>query len=493
MIPRANTTSGSIPVRIFIIVLIIAFTAGNTAPAQRAETLSQIKKVYVDSMGDGKGAAEMRSRISNRLRASHKFELTSTASEADAIIKGTGRIWAAGYMSVSIHPTRADRHPIFDGFLSAEVTGKTGSTLWSYLVTPSKFSVKRITTDLADQLVQRLLDAAEQQSQETQVPSANASGAPVSVHGAGGTFPWPIYQKWIESFQQGLPNTHIAYDPVGSESAIRLLTEGGIDFAGSDMPLSDQAMAQSKTRFLHVPSVLGGVVPIYNLQSADRLLNFTPEALAGIYLGTIKNWNDPLIRTSNPGVALPDSEIVVIHRSDGSGTTFVWTDYLSKVSAPWKEHVGAPGTTMSWPVGRGAEGNEGMAALVHQTPNSIGYVELIYAIQHELRFGAVRNSAGNFVKANLPSLTAAAAGVEAANSDFRVSITNASGKYAYPIATFTWLLLPADGDPSPKRSAAVAFLRWALTSGQKECSGLGYAPLPAAVASQELQVLSALK
>jgi phosphate ABC transporter phosphate-binding protein len=492
MITPAKTTFGSSHVRIFLVVLIIALTAGRAVQAQTAETLSQVRKVYVDSMGEGKGAAEIRARISNRLRANRKFQLVANASEADAVIKGTGRIWAAGYMSVSVHPTRADRHAVFDGFLSAEVTGRAGATLWSYLVTPSRFSVKRITTDLADQLVQKLLEAVEHQSQEMQVPAVNANGAAVSVHGAGGTFPWPIYQKWIESFHQRMPNAHIAYDPVGSETAIRQLTEGGVDFAGSDMPLSDQAMAQSKIRFLHVPSVLGGVVPIYNLKSADRLLNFTPEALAGIYLGTVKKWNDPLIRTSNPGVALPDSEIVVIHRSDGSGTTFVWSDYLSKVSAQWKEHVGAPGTTISWPVGQGAERNEGMAALVHETPNSIGYVELIYAIQHELRFGAVRNAAGNFVKANLSSLTAAA-GVESANSDFRVSITNAPGKYAYPIATFTWLLLPVDSDPSPKRSAAIEFLRWALTSGQKQCSGLGYAPLPAGVASQELQVLNALK
>jgi phosphate ABC transporter phosphate-binding protein len=488
-----KTRSGFSRARIFLIILIVALAGGKAVRAQTAETLSQVRKVYVDSMGDGKGAAEMRARISNRLRASRKFQLAANAGEADAIIKGTGRIWAAGYMSVSVHPTRADRHAVFDGFLSAEVTGKAGATLWSFLVTPSRFSIKRITTDLADQVVQRLLEAAEHQSQEMQVPAANSNSAAVSVHGAGGTFPWPIYQEWIESFQRVAPNTHIAYDPVGSETAIRQLTEGAVDFAGSDMPLSDQAMAQSKTRFLHVPSVLGGVVPIYNLNRADRLLNFTPEALAGIYLGTIKKWNDPLLRVSNPGVSLPDSDIVVIHRSDGSGTTFVWSDYLSKVSAQWRERVGAPGTTISWPIGQGADRSEGVAALVHQTPNSIGYVELIYAIQHELRFGAVRNAAGNFVKANLSSLTAAATGVEAPNSDFRVSITNAPGKYAYPIATFTWLLLPADGDPSPKRSATIDFLRWALTSGQRQCSGLGYAPLPTAVANQALQVLNSVK
>jgi phosphate ABC transporter phosphate-binding protein len=493
-------------------VAVCIFAAASFCSAQNAESLSQIKKVYVDSLGSGKAAAEMRSRIEDRIRAGHKFEVVGNESEADAILKFSSRIWAAGYVSLGVHPSSANRQPVYDGYLSVELQGKSGATLWSYLVTPSKFSVKRITTDLADQMVQKLTEAAEQESQQAQGKSEGR----VSLHGAGGTFPWPIYQKWFESYRQSHSDVRIAYDPLGSEAGIRLLTEGSVDFAGSDMPLSDEAMARSKVGFLQFASVLGAVVPIYNLKNVDHFLNFTPEALAGIYLGKIKRWNDPMIQASNPGVRLPESEIVVVHRSDGSGTTFVWSDYLAKVSTEWRARVGAAATTISWPAGRGAERNEGVAASVRETPNSIGYVELIYAIQHELRYGAVENAAGDFIKADLASVTAAAAGVaEGTSSDFRVSITNPAGKNAYPIATFTWLLLPAANDPArsdpaaggdrmanghgtkgdsaAKRAAMVEFLRWALTAGQKQCSGLGYAPLPAAVANQELQVLAGVR
>jgi phosphate transport system substrate-binding protein len=469
------------------------------ALGQTTENLSQIKKVYVGSLGDGKGTAEMSARIAERLRASGRVNVMASADQADATIHGIGRIWTTGYTSIGVHPSRANREPVFDGFLSVNLDSKSGATLWSYLVTPSKFSVKRITNDLADQIVQKLLDALQHHTPETQAAAIPSSAEEISIHGAGATFPWPLYQKWFESYEQKAPNTRITYDPVGSESGIQRLSERSVDFAASDMPLSDQAMSQSSARFLHFASVLGAVVPIYNLANISRALNFTPEALAGIYLGTIKKWNDPVLRSSNPGVAFPDAEIVVVHRSDGSGTTFAFTDYLSKVSPQWKARFATPAATISWPAGQGAERNEGVATLVRQTPNSIGYVELIYAIQHELRFGAVRNAAGRYIKADLASVTAAAAGVGGSNSDFRFSITNASGKEAYPIATFTWLLLPAQTDSSQgaelsaKRLAVIEFLRWALTSGQKECSSLGYAPLPAAVANQELQALTTSK
>jgi phosphate transport system substrate-binding protein len=249
-------------------------------------------------------------------------------------------------------------------------------------------------------------------------------------------------------------------------------------------------MSQTKTTFLHFAAVLGAVVPIYNLQSSDRNLNFTAETLAGIYLGTIKKWNDPRIRRSNRNAALPDSEIVVIRRSDGSGTTFVWTDYLSKVSSEWKGVVGA-GTVVKWPVGAGVEGNEALAAMVQRTPNSIGYVELVYALRHQLSFGTVRNAAGQFVQADLSSVTAAAGGAAGAmTSDFRVSITNASGKDAYPISTFTWWLFPRELASGDKKPEFFELLQWVLTSGQKQCSALGYAPLPREIASRELQLLS---
>jgi phosphate transport system substrate-binding protein len=490
---RAHQVSGLRGMRILLGLLLCIALCGMSV-AQKAESLTQIKKIYVESLGEGRAADEMRARVEDRLRASRKFQVLASAAEADAIVKGTGRIWTTGYVSLSVHPSRGNREPVFDGFLSVSIEGKDDSTLWSYLFTPSKFSVKRITTDLADQFVPKFVSAVEQETQDTRDPSVKRNVVAVSLRGAGSTLAWPLYQKWLESYEQRVPNVRISYDPVGSESGIRLLAEGEIDFAGSDMPLSDEAMSQSKVKFRHFASVLGAVVPIYNLRNLTPLLNFSPATLAGIYLGTIKRWNDPILKASNPGVSLPDSEIVVVHRSDGSGTTFAWADYLTKVSPEWKEHIGAPGTTISWPVGQGAERNEGVAALVRQTPNSIGYVELIYAIQHELRFGAVQNAEGNYVKADVASVTAAAAGFsDNVRSDFRVSITNAPGKNAYPIATFTWLLLPTENGPASKREALIEFLRWALTSGQKECSGLGYAPLPSAVASQELQALGALK
>jgi phosphate transport system substrate-binding protein len=267
------------------------------------------------------------------------------------------------------------------------------------------------------------------------------------------------------------------------------LEEHKVDFAASEMTLSDEAMSAVGQRFKHVPTVLVAVVVIYNLNGLRQNLNFTPETLSGIYIGKIRRWNDREIRKSNRGAVLPDAEIVVVHRSDGSGTSFVWTDYLSKVNPQWKASVGA-GTTVQWPVGIGAEGNEGVAAQVQQTPNSIGYVEFIYTIQHELRFGAVRNAAGQFIFANLSSVTAAAAGNHAKGQDFRVSITDPASKDAYPISTYTWLLLPEQTEDKNKKRALTELLRWMLRSGQKKCSALGYAPLPAEIAKDALDSLA---
>jgi phosphate transport system substrate-binding protein len=313
------------------------------------------------------------------------------------------------------------------------------------------------------------------------------------LNGAGATFPAPLYLKWLESFQQRYPKAHITYSPVGSEAGLQLLADGKVDFAASDMPLSNERLSESKTSLLHFATVIGAVVPIYNLKGGDQNLNFTPDTLAGIFLGKIKNWNDPRIRESNGKRALPNRDIVTIHRSDGSGTTFVWTDYLSKVSPDWKTGVGA-GTVVKWPVGMGGQGNEAIATMVQQTPNSIGYVELVYALRHQLTVGAVRNAAGEFVQADLQSVTAAAKGAAAEMTpDFRVSITNAPEKYAYPIATFTWWLLPGDLGGTEKKPVLLDLLQWMLTSGQKQCSGLGYAPLPREIANRELQFLTTLK
>jgi phosphate transport system substrate-binding protein len=307
----------------------------------------------------------------------------------------------------------------------------------------------------------------------------------VLINAAGATFPYPIYSKWFDEYSRRNPGVQINYQSIGSGGGIRQLTEGTVDFGASDMPLTDQMMSKMKVKPLHFPTVLGGVVPTYNVPGAAKELRFTPEALAGIFSGRIRKWNDPALTSANAGLSLPGREITVVHRADGSGTTFVWTDYLSKVSPAWKSGVGA-GTAVRWPVGLGAKGNEGVAGLVKQTPYSIGYVELIYAIQNHLGYGLVRNAAGNFVKADLNSVTeAAAAAARAMPEDFRVSIVNAPGKTAYPISTFTWLLIPSNIADPVKKKAITGFLRWMLSDGQKYTAALGYAPLPREVVAKE--------
>ncbi|HZT29627.1 MAG TPA: phosphate ABC transporter substrate-binding protein PstS [Bryobacteraceae bacterium] len=314
--------------------------------------------------------------------------------------------------------------------------------------------------------------------------------AKVLINAAGATFPFPIYSKWFEEFPKQEPDVQINYQSIGSGGGIRQLAEGTVDFGASDMPMTDEQISRMKVKPLHFPTVLGGVVPTYNIPGVSQDLKFTPDALAGIFLGKISKWDDPALKSSNPGVALPSAAIIVVHRSDGSGTTFVFTDYLSKVSPAWKQSVGA-NTSVKWPAGIGAKGNEGVAGYVKQTPNSIGYVELIYAIQNHMGYGSVRNAAGNFVKADLESVTEAAAGAaKSMPDDFRVSITNAPGKRAYPISTFTWLLVPSKIDDPAKKKAITGLLRWMLLGGQKFAGPLGYAPLPKEVVAKEQKAIA---
>jgi len=319
------------------------------------------------------------------------------------------------------------------------------------------------------------------------------SPAPTVLNGAGATFPAPVYEKWFASVAEKYKDVRLKYEAVGSQEGIQRFSSGELDFAGTDIPLSDETLAQIGRKAFHFATVLGAVVPVYNVAGLQHDLRFTPEILAGIYLGKIKKWNDAKIRAVNRGAALPDAEIVVVHRSDGSGTTFVWTDYLSKVSPEWKTAAGA-GAMVNWPVGTSAEHNQGVAERVQATANSIGYVEHIYAIQHQLSFGSVRNAEGRFIQADLPSLTAAAAGASTKmGADFRISITNAPGKNAYPIATFSWFLLPQEFNDPSKKAALMEVLRWVLSSGQNQCSALGYAPLPAEVTAREVQLIDSLK
>jgi phosphate transport system substrate-binding protein len=317
---------------------------------------------------------------------------------------------------------------------------------------------------------------------------------PLSINGAGATFPYPMYSKWFDEYHKKAPNVQINYQSIGSGGGIKQVTEGTVDFGASDGPMNDDQLKAFKDKhgfgILHFPTVLGADIPTYNIPGITAELNFTPEALAGIFMGRITKWNDPAIAGPNAGVKLPANDIVVVHRSDGSGTTYIWTDYLSKVSDDWKNKVGK-GASVNWPVGLGGKGNEGVAGLIKQTPNSFGYIELIYAIQNNMPYGRVKNSAGAFIKADLAGVTAAAAGAaKDMPADFRVSITNASGKAAYPISSFTWLLIPEKFSDAGKRDAIKGFVSWMLTDGQNSAEALSYAKLPKEVVAKEKQALA---
>ncbi len=298
-----------------------------------------------------------------------------------------------------------------------------------------------------------------------------------TLNGAGATFPNPIYSKWFSEYDKIHSGVQINYQSIGSGGGIRQVIAGTVDFGASDMPMTDKQLQEAKGQILNIPTVLGADVPAYNVPGVSGEVKFTPETLAGIFLGKISKWNDKAITSANPGINFPDKEIIVVHRSDGSGTTFIWTDYLSKVSPEWKSQVGSD-TSVKWPVGMGGKGNEGVAGFIRQLSGSIGYVELIYAVQNNIPYGSVRNSAGAFVKASLESVSAAAASAPKMPVDFRVSITNAPGKDAYPISSFTWLLIPAQSKDPANGKILADFLNWMVTDGQKMTSALSYAPLP---------------
>jgi len=310
-----------------------------------------------------------------------------------------------------------------------------------------------------------------------------SASAETNLNGAGATFPNPIYQKWFSEYHNAHKDIQINYQSIGSGGGIQQLTSGTVDFGASDGPMTDEQLSKVSGKVLHIPTVLGAVVPTYNIQGVTGELKFTGDVLADIYLGNIKNWNDPRLAKANPGVKFPDEDIVVVHRSDGSGTTYIFTDYLSKVSSGWKDKVGK-GTSVNWPAGLGGKGNEGVSGMVKQTDGSIGYVELIYAVSNKMPYGTVQNAAGSFIKASLESVTAAAASVKDMPEDFRVSITNAPGKDAYPISSFTWLLVPAEWADAGKQKAFVDFLNWMVDKGQTMTAALEYAPLPKNVAAK---------
>jgi len=470
---------------------VVAAQAASAAAAGRVASLSQARTLCVEPFTGSAQAGSLREELVRRL--SKRFRIVASPRDADAIVEGTGQIWVRGYTSANPRAPATNLQAVYGGYLSLEVVGADGQPLWSWLATPGRMAWNGIVDDLAGHAAKQLLEAASGSS--TGSPSAASSGAlaETTLAGGGATFPAPLYRKWFQDFAQLHPGVTVRYTPLGSELGVERMLGGQLDFAGSDVALEVVSAAPAASQLRRVASVLGAVVPIYNVRGVTRDLRFTPEALADIYLGRVRRWNDEEIRRSNRGVELPDAPIAVIHRSDGSGTTWVWSDFLSRVSPGWAAAAGR-GVLLRWPVGTGAEHNEGVADTVEKTPNSIGYVELAYAIQNQLSYGAVRNRAGVFVHADLDSLAEAARGAGAAGIP-AAAITDppdtSAYRNAYPIAAFTWLLLPAQSADPARRAALRELLRWVLTSGQKDCSALGYAPLPQDIAESELRALDA--
>jgi len=476
------------------VILLAAGLFVTRGAAQTARDLSDVKRVAWAWTNSERGSTTVGERLAQKLKSSGAVEIVADAKKADAVIRGNATFWITGHESSSTR-SKATQHALYSGFAQMEVIGKDGQVLWSYLAT-RRVGWKTLTDDLADQLAHEFLIAMAKRSEGERAGGGNAgnrgeNGARVSLRGAGGTFPAPMYQKWFESFRQGRPGIEIQYEAVGSAEGVRRVIAGETDFGASDMPLSSEQLNSPKRHLLQVATMVGAVVPIYNVAGAPDGLNLTPEVLAGIFSGKIQRWDAPEIKAINKHAHLPSVAIEVIHRSDGSGTTYVWSEYLSKVSAEWKAKLGA-GTTVNWPAGIGAEGNDGVAATVRKTANSIGYVEFLYALQHELDFGAVRNASGEYVRADLDSVSAAAKMVgSSTTSGSDRSITNAPGKHVYPIATLTWLLIPVNDDKA-KTIAMRDLVRWMLTTGQRQCEGLGYAALPPEFASRQLQAVGEL-
>jgi phosphate transport system substrate-binding protein len=320
-----------------------------------------------------------------------------------------------------------------------------------------------------------------------------SAGIAQNVNGAGATFPYPIYSRWFTEYNKVHPEVKINYQSIGSGGGIRQVSEGTVDFGATDGPMNDQQIAEAKVKTMHIPTVLGAVVPVFNIPGNSKDLNFSSDVIADIYLGKISKWNDPRIAKDNPGVQFPDKAILPVYRSDGSGTTYIFTDFLSKVSADFQSKIGK-GTSVKWPTGIGQKGNEGIAGMVRQSPYSFGYVELIYARANNMQFGAVKNKAGKFLKATTDGVTAAAAAAaKSMPKDYRVSITNADGPDSYPISSFTWLLIPLKSADPAKGKALQGFLEWMIETGEGEAASMTYAPLPKQVQEMVKQTIKTVK
>jgi phosphate transport system substrate-binding protein len=446
---------------------------------------SGVRRLYVEAFATKAGAEKLREDVTAELRRLSSVSLVSDEASADLVLGGGGEIWIKGYHSFSPRshikmPTNGT--PIYGGYLSVELKNRKGVTVWSYLATPGAAS-EDISKDISKRIAKHLSEALIQP--EIPTPASARSQSTIALSGAGATFPYPVYRKWFTNFQTEDPSTVITYDAIGSEAGIRKLLAGGVDFGASDSPEAIHQLAPGdESRYLLFPSVVGAVVPIVNIPGIPDDIAFTPEALAGIFLGKITKWNDPILSRANRGLHLPDLDIVAVHRADGSGTSYAWADYLSRTSPAWSTQVGFS-LTPKWPTGRGAAGNDGVAKLVKELGGSIGYVEFIYALQNHLSYGKIRNQNGEFVEASLESIAAAVNHAPGIRDDFKGSIVDAPGEGAYPIASFTWLVVPAHIADDAKRSAITAFLRWMLGPGQRQAAALGYLTLPREIVARE--------
>jgi phosphate transport system substrate-binding protein len=448
------------------------------------------KHIYVESFATKQGSDKLREAVIAELRKQASVSLVSDEASADVILGGGGEIWIKGYKSLNPRSGRMPSNgtPIYAGYLSVELRDTKGDTLWGDLVTPSA-GAEDISKDLAKRIAKHATEALEKGLIAD--PSPSLPQPTTVLTGAGATFPYPVYQKWFTNYRRQNPNVQIVYEPVGSEAGVRALLKGNVDFGASDNPEAVRELDGLESKYLLFPSVVGAVVPIVNVPGVQGEIQFTAEALAGIYLGQIKKWSDPILARVNKGLHLPDLDIVVVHRKDGSGTSYAWTDFLSKTSPEWKDQVGCT-MTPKWPVGRSANGNDGVAKEVKEFGGSIGYVEFIYALDNHLSYGKIRNRSGEFVEASLESLAAAVSGFEV-RDDFKISIVNAPGTGAYPIASFTWLVAPAQISEEAKRTAVMGFLKWMLGPGQAQAAALGYLALPKDLVAKEYAAIGRIR
>jgi phosphate transport system substrate-binding protein len=452
---------------------------------------AQVKRLYVEPFTTRTGSEALRGDLIAELRKLKSISIAESESMADVVLGGGGEIWIAGYRSLNPRAgaSLSNGTPVYAGYLSVELRDPKDETLWSDLVTPAAAS-----TDVSRELSKRIAkDVAEALSRGLAPPVKTLPQPETALKGAGATFPFPVYEKWFTNYRRANPNVQFTYSPVGSEAGVRSLLKGDVDFGASDSPRAIHDLAPGdESKYLLFPSVIGAIVPIVNLPGVTGEIHFTPEALAGIYLGKIKKWNDPILRQANRGLRLPDLNIVVVHRADGSGTSYAWTDYLSQTSAEWKAQVGT-GLSPQWPAGRGANGNEGVAQTVKELGGSIGYVEFIYALRSHLNYAKVENRRGEVVGASLESIAAAVKHAVPMDDDLKISIVNSPGLGAYPIASCTWLIVPLHIADEHKRNAMADFLKWMLGPGQAQAAALGYLELPKDIVSRAQAAIAKIR